>query len=144
MSLERLLHELKRRSLVPLPGDEALEDLAFLVDSAPQIAHLAIHLHVDLVEVPAPVTEAAHVADPLTADVCCEQRTKPVPPEADSFVADIDTALVKQIFDVSQRQRVFQVHQHRQADHLRRRIEAAEWRCGLAKMGHEVPLAPPA
>ena len=62
VALQRLLHEGEGGGLVALLGDEALEDLAFLVDCAPQLDHLPIQLHVHFVEVPAPVPEAAHLA----------------------------------------------------------------------------------
>ena len=40
----------------------------------------------------------------------------PVPPEPDRLVANIDTALEQQIFDLSQRKRIPDVHHHREAD----------------------------
>ena len=80
VALECLLHERQRGVLVALLRHEAFEDLAFLVDCAPQVDHLAIELHVHLIKVPAPLEEVAHARDALPADVACEQRTKPVPP----------------------------------------------------------------
>src|SRR4051794_31085220 len=98
MALQRLLHELQRCSLAPLLRDEALEDLAFVIDGSPQVAHLAVHLHVHLIKVPAPLAEATHAAHPLPADVACEQRTEPVPPVSYSLMADVDAALGQKVF----------------------------------------------
>ena len=42
------------------------------------------------------------------------------------LVADIDTALGQQIFNLSQRQRVADIHHHRDADDLGRTVEIAE------------------
>ena len=95
VALERLLHEGHRRGLVAGLGDKALEDLAFVIDRAPQVAHLAVHLHVHLVEVPLPLAKAPHAADPLPADVGSEHRAEPVPPVAHRLVADVDPALVR-------------------------------------------------
>jgi hypothetical protein len=41
-------------------------------------------------------------------------------------MADIDATLEQQIFDLPQRQRITDVHHHRDADHLRRAVEIAE------------------
>ncbi len=41
-------------------------------------------------------------------------------------MADIDTALEQQIFDLSQGQRITDVHHHREADHRGRDVEIAK------------------
>jgi hypothetical protein len=51
------------------------------------------------------MTETSHAADPLPADVTRKQRTKPVPPQAHSLVADVDAAFEQEILDIPQRQR---------------------------------------
>ena len=61
---------------------------------------LAVDLHVHLVEMPPPLAEALHPADPLPADVSREHRTEAVPPEPHGLVADTDVALEQQFFDV--------------------------------------------
>ncbi len=83
-----------------------------MIDRPPQIAELAVDLHEHLIQVPAPLRIAAHVCDPLLSDLGGEHRPKPVPPEPDSLVADVDPALGQQILDVAQRQRVSHVHHH--------------------------------
>src|ERR1700712_2463019 len=103
MALERLLHELERCSLVAVLGDEALEDLAFVIDGTPKVAHLAIHLHVHLVQVPTALAEPTHAAHPLPADITCEQWSKPVPPVAHRLMTDVDASLGEQVFVVPQR-----------------------------------------
>jgi len=59
-------------------------------------------------------------------DLCGEQRAEPVPPEPYRLVADIDTALEQQVFDLAQRQRVPDIHHHREADDFGQIIEIAE------------------
>jgi hypothetical protein len=50
-----------------------------MIHGAPQVDHLAVQLHVNLVQVPAPAMEAPHPAHPLTMDVATKQRFKSVP-----------------------------------------------------------------
>ena len=97
MALERPLHEAEACRLVAGSGDVALEHLAFMVDRSPKVDHLAVQLHV---QVPAPVVEAEHVADPLTANVAGEQRTKPVPPKRYRLMAGVNPALEQQVLHV--------------------------------------------
>ncbi len=52
-------------------------------------------------------------------DLRGEHRAKPVPPETHGFVADINATLEQQIFDLPQRERITDVHHHREADYLR-------------------------
>jgi hypothetical protein len=62
----------------------------------------------------APVRIAAHVRDASLTNLGGERRAKPVPPEPDVLVADLDPALSQQILDIAQRQRVSHVHHHDQ------------------------------
>jgi hypothetical protein len=41
-------------------------------------------------------------------------------------MADVDVALEQQIFDLPQRQRIADVHHHREADYFGRAVETAE------------------
>src|SRR5271154_719329 len=97
-----------------------------MVDGAPKIAELAVDLHKHLIQMPAPLRIAAHMRDASLADLGGEHWAKPIPPEPDGLMADIDPTLGQQILDVAQRQRVSHVHHHDQTDDLRRAIEIAE------------------
>ncbi len=121
-----LFDEFQRRSLVTRGGDEGFQHLALVIDGAPQVAHLAVDFHVDLVEMPTPRGVGAHVLNAPPADLGGKHRTEPVPPEPRRLVADVDAALEQQVLDVTQGQRVAQVHHDHQADHLRRVVEPAE------------------
>lgn len=96
MALQRLLHEAKRCILVAGPGDVALKDLALLIYRSPQVNHFTVELHVHLIEMPPPVTEPPHSADPLTADIACEHWPEPVPPMPHRLVTDVDPTLKQQ------------------------------------------------
>jgi len=41
---------------------------------------LAVDLYEHLIDMPTPVSNPAHSADPLSFDISCKQRSKAVPP----------------------------------------------------------------
>jgi hypothetical protein len=47
---------------------------------------------------------STHSADPVSADLSSKHRTEPVPPVPHRFAADVDAALVEQIFHISKQQ----------------------------------------
>jgi len=63
---------------------------------------LAVDFDEHLIEMPAPVSEAPHPVDTLTPDLASEQGAEPAPPQPHRFVASIDSALEKQVLDVTQ------------------------------------------
>ena len=105
MALQRLLHKGEGRSFVPGRGDLALEDLARVLGRPSIVHHLAVELHVHLVEMPTTVPKIAHVADAPSTDLAGEEGTEPIPPQAHGLVAKILTALEQQVLDIPQRQR---------------------------------------
>src|SRR5437667_1800229 len=97
-----------------------------MVDGAPEIAELAVDPHECLIHMPPPLNIAAHVRDAPLANLGGEHWTKPVPPEPDGLIADVDPALGQEILDVAQRQRESHVHHHDQTDDLWRAVEISE------------------
>ncbi|HEX8413013.1 MAG TPA: hypothetical protein VF637_03890 [Sphingomicrobium sp.] len=67
-----------------------------MINGTPQVAHLAIHLHAHLIQVPPPMAETPHVRDAPFPDLASKHRTKPVPPEAYRLVSDVDPLLEQQ------------------------------------------------
>jgi hypothetical protein len=59
-------------------------------------------------------------------DLVGEHRTETVPPKPHCLVTDVGAPLEEQIFDLSQRQRIADVHHHREADHLGRAVKVLE------------------
>jgi hypothetical protein len=59
-------------------------------------------------------------------DLVGEHRTEAIPPEPYRLVADVDAPLEEQIFDLPQRQRIADIHHHREADDLGRTVEITE------------------
>ena len=86
---------------------------------------LAIDLHENLVRVPAP-PRIEMTLNPALPDLGREHRAKPVPPKPHRLVADIDPAVEQQVLDLAQRQRIPNIHHHRQANDLGRAVEITE------------------
>ena len=55
-----------------------------------------------------------------------EHWAKPVLPEPDGLMTDVDPALGQQILDIAQRQRISHAHHHDQTDNLRRTVEISK------------------
>ena len=83
--------------------DEALEHLAFVVDSPPEIVPLTVDLHENLVEMPAPMPEISHRLDPAAPDLGRENRPEPVPPEPHRLVTNVNPAFEQQVLHIAQR-----------------------------------------
>jgi hypothetical protein len=68
-------------------------------NSTPKSLPLTLHRH--LVQMPPPLGKAARLRHPLVSDLGGEHRAKPVLPEPDRLVADVDPALGQKILDVA-------------------------------------------
>ena len=105
---------------------EAFEHLTFMMNSPPEVTGHAVDPHEDLVEVPTPVPTGAHAVNALASDFSREHRPEPVPPKSHCLMADLDPALMQQVFDVPQQKREADIKHHREADDLWDRLEVAE------------------
>jgi len=85
----------------------------------------AVDLHEDFVQVPAPV-QIGSLMDAAFPYLRGEHRTEPVPPEPHRLMPDIDAAFTKNILDLAQPLRIPDVHHHREANTLGRRVEISE------------------
>jgi len=101
--------------------DDALEDLALLIDSPRKILPLAVDLYEDHVEVPVAGLHA--IFEPL-ADLGGEDWAEAVPPIPDCLVADTDTPFAQEAFDVAQRKREPDVDHHRESNDFRAIVES--------------------
>ena len=77
---------------MPPLADEKLLYLALVIDGPPKIIALAVDLHENLVDLPAPTAEASS-PQPRLADIARAQRADAVPPKPHRLMADVDTAL---------------------------------------------------
>ena len=103
MPLERLLHKSQGCGFIAGSRHIAFEKLAFMVDGPPKIDHLTLQLPVHLIKMSFPMSEAPHPANSLPIDLCSEQRSEPVPPEAHGSMTQVDPTLEQQILDIPQR-----------------------------------------
>ena len=76
-----------------------------MVDGAPRIVDLAVDADEDLVQMPAPLRSGTQTPCPLVTDLGRKDRTKTVPRITHRLIAYIDSAFVKQILNITQRQR---------------------------------------
>ena len=93
------LEKLQRRGLVPFRSDDLFQDLAFMVDGAPEIAELAVDLYERLIQMPAPLGIGAHMRDPPLSDLGGKHRPEPVAPKPNGLMADVDPALGQKVLD---------------------------------------------
>jgi hypothetical protein len=70
--------------------------------------------------------ECPHRLDPVPPDLGGEDRPEPVPPKPDRLMGNVDAALVQQVFDVPERERLPDMHHDREADDLGAPLEGTE------------------
>ena len=80
---------------------------------------LAIYPDEHLVEVPAPLRKRPMMKASFP-DCGGEHRAEPVPQVPNRLVTDIDPPLELEVLDLSQRQRITDIHHHREANYLGR------------------------
>jgi hypothetical protein len=74
----------------------------FVIYSPPKIVSFSIDPHEHLVQVPLPVGINPELLDTPFADFGGEYRTKPVPPKANCFVANVDATFMQQVLYVAE------------------------------------------
>ena len=126
MALHCALQELQRGPAIPPLRRENLQHLAFVIHRTPEIMRLAIDPDEHFVEVPAPLRKRP-VMNASFPDLAGEHRTETVPPEPYRLMANIDATLEQNIFYLPKRQRIADIHHHREVDHLGRAVEITEW-----------------
>jgi hypothetical protein len=84
-----------------------------------------IYLHKDFIEVPFPIT-GLHTPCPALLDLACEQRTEPMPPVPNRFIAHIDTTFMQEVFYISQREWEPHIQHNCKLDNLWTGFEIAE------------------
>ncbi len=107
-----------------------------MINRPPKVMRLAIDLHEIIIQVPLPIRVSAHLLNALPADFSSEHPAKPIPPEPNGFVADINAAFVQKILNIPKRRRETDIELHRQPDDLGASFEVAKWRT----FGHEQKL----
>ena len=73
-----------------------------MIDRSLEIVSFAVDPDKNFIQMPTPLRPILVRRDSLFIDLCGEQRTKPIPPGSYCLIADVDTPLVEQIFDLLQ------------------------------------------
>lgn len=102
-----------------------------MIHGTPKIIGRAIELHIDFIDMLLPMRKATHAVHSLPPNVSREHRAKPVPPEPNRFMEDIDAALEQQVFHAPQAKWETHIRQNDKTDHLRRRVEIVKRISGL-------------
>ena len=116
----QLAHELDGCTPVSPALDQDLEDLAFMIDGAPEIHPLARDPDDHLVEMPSIARPRTNLPQPP-----CNHRPEFQHPAAHALVGDVEPALGKQFLDIALAQRETQVEPHSVLDDYRRKAVAA-------------------
>jgi hypothetical protein len=120
-------------------GDQAVDDLAVLVDRAVEIGPAAGDLDVGLVDEP-PVTRGV-TSWPGGVD---ELGSEGLHPADDRDVVDLDAALSEQLLNVAVRQPVTQIPAHSDRDHLAREPVPGRSERARPRANHTISLSQPA
>ncbi len=102
MTLHCALQELQRSPAIPPLRRENLQHLVFVIHGAPQVVRLAIDPDKHFIQMPSPLVMTSMLLNAPLPDLRGEHWTEPVLPEPHRLVADIDTPLKQEIFDLPQ------------------------------------------
>lgn len=102
ISLHRFLQKCKCGLLIPGLGDIGFENLAFMIDCAPEIVVYAVDLYKHLIKVSPPLWNLAHEGSAPLSNLPREDRTKPVDPKSNALVTNVDPALMQKVFNAPQ------------------------------------------
>jgi hypothetical protein len=129
---------------IPALGHKGFQDFAFVIDGPPEVAGGTVDFCGNPIQMPPPVGQGPHSVDPLAADLGGEHRAEAVPPEPHGLMADVAAALLQQVFDVAQPERLTDGHRHGKTDDLRASLEVLEWGVPghLGRAGRALPIRP--
>jgi hypothetical protein len=98
----RFSEEFQCRSLIPCLRDISLQNLAFMLNRAPQVVCFASDFDKNLIEMLAPPPHLAHRFRSPLADRPGEVGAKSINPETHTLVANVDPTLVQEVLDIAQ------------------------------------------
>ena len=86
---------------IPALRNVAFQHFAFVIHSPPKVVRLVVDSHENLVQMPLPIRTSAQLLNAFLSDPGSRQRDETVLPETDRLMADINTAFVQQILDIT-------------------------------------------
>src|SRR5215211_8189583 len=113
LPLQKLAQELASGTLITLGLEEHVQDLAFRIDSPPQIHLFATHTDEHLVHVPSSMRPGASRPQPA-----CDCRAEGEHPTPDTLVGDLDAPLGQELLDVSEAEGEPEVQPHGTLDDI--------------------------
>ena len=116
LTLQHFAKEPFSSSLVPSFRHQNVENIAVLIDYAPETELLSLNLHENLVHIPGIAQSTLLLSEPSS-----ELRPELQTPEADGFVRNNDATLGQQIFDIPKAEREPMVQPHGVTDNFRRK-----------------------
>src|ERR1700746_2262085 len=134
--LEQLAHQPQRRPAVAATLDQHVEDLALVIDGAPEIRPLAGDAHHHLVQMPAIARPRATLAQPSR-----DRGTELQHPSPHRFVGDVEPSFGQQFLDIAVAQGEAEIEPDRVLDDLGREAMAAVAERAHADILSDTPLA---
>ena len=134
--LEQLAHQPQRRPTVASALDQHVEDLALVIDGAPEIRPLAGDAHHHLVQMPAIARPRATLAQPSR-----DRGTELQHPSPHRFVGDVEPSFGQQLLDIAVAQGEAEIEPDRVLDDLGREAMAAVAERAHADILSDTPLA---
>ena len=80
---------------ISFPGYKGFKNGAFVVNGAPEVERFPLDLHEDFVEMPSPVVGTLMQSLLPLFELLRKQGTKPIPPEANGFITDVDPSFME-------------------------------------------------
>lgn len=90
-----------------------------MIDGAPEVVGFTANPNEDLIQMPALPDLVPASRDAPIPNLGGEDRSKPVPPGAHGFMTDVDTTLVEQILNLTERQWEADAQQHSEPNDCR-------------------------
>ena len=107
--------ELLRCSLVTSFCNKAFKNLTFMINGTPKVKPFTVNFDENLIQMPLPVRVVIH---PLLPNFRGKLSAKSVHPKPHSFIANINSTFVEDIFNLAKAERVADVVHYSQADNL--------------------------
>lgn len=99
--LHFISEKFQRRFEIPALCDVAFKHFALVIHCPPEIVGVTVDFYEHLIQMLLPIRMSTKLLNPFFSDLGRKNRPKFVPLEPDRFVANINTALVQQIFYIS-------------------------------------------
>ena len=98
--LHRFFEEFQCRFAITTHGDIAFQHFTFVIYGPSQVVGFTVDLHKNLVLMPLAIRMSTKVLNLFSSNLRGEQRPKAIPPKSYGLMANINTALMQQVFHI--------------------------------------------